>query len=135
MHYKTINKIALKAFPQYNNTPQFSIYNVPRAKRKVLVAIANTTDLVDKIESIMAVVKCDKPKFYANEVDLCGGSIGGLSRNGVVKATGTTKEVMVCVGDDLYRKCEIKEWELALPKEDLQAIVSATLEYLYNLTV
>ena len=42
---------------------------------------------------------------------------------------------MVCVGDDLYRKCEIKEWELALPKEDLQAIVSATLEYLYNLTV
>jgi hypothetical protein len=42
---------------------------------------------------------------------------------------------MVCIDDNLYRKCEIKEWELALPKEDLQAIVSATLEYLYNLTV
>ena len=99
------------------------------------MAIGATTDFVDKVESIMAVVKCDKPKFYATDVDLCGGTIGGLSRNGVIKATGTTKEVMVCVGDDLYRKCEIKEWELALPKEDLQAIVSATLEYLYNLTV
>ena len=134
MYYKTMNEIALKAFPQYN-VPNFSIYNLPKAKRKVIMAIGDTTDLLGKIESIMAVVKCDKPKFYANEVDLCGGSIGGLSRNGVVKATGTTKEVMVCVGDDLYRKCEIKEWELALPKEDIQAIVSATLEYLYNLTV
>jgi hypothetical protein len=42
---------------------------------------------------------------------------------------------MVCIDDNLYRKCEIKEWELALPKEDIQAIVNATLEYLYNLTV
>jgi hypothetical protein len=29
----------------------------------------------------------------------------------------------------------MKEWELDLPKEDIQAIVNATLEYLYNLTV
>ena len=134
MHYKTMNKIALKAFPQYDK-PNFSLYNLPKAKRKVIMAIGATTDFVDKIESIMAVVKCDKPKFYATAVNLCGGVIGGLSRNGVIKATGTTKEVMVCIDDNLYRKCEIKEWELALPKEDLQAIVSATLEYLYNLTV
>jgi hypothetical protein len=134
MYYKTMNKIALKAFPQYNK-PDFSIYDLPSAQQQVVRAIGDTTDLLGKIESIMAVMKCDKPKFYANEVDLCGGSIGGLSRNGVVKATGTVKEIMVCIDDNLYRKCEIKEWELALPKEDLQAIVSATLEYLYNLTV
>ena len=134
MHYKTMNKIALKAFPQYDQ-PNFSIYNLPKATRKVIMAIGATTDFVDKVESIMAVVKCDKPKFYATDVNLCGGVIGGLSRNGVIKATGTTKEVMVCIDDNLFRKCEIKEWELALPKEDLQAIVSATLEYLYNLTV
>ncbi len=134
MYYKTMNKIAFKAFPQYDKS-QFSVYCLPKAQQQVIFAIGNTTDFVGKIDSIMAVVKCDKPKFYATDVDLCGGTINGLSRNGIIKPTGTTKEVMMRVGDNLYRKCEIKEWELALPREDLKAIVDATLEYLYNLTV
>ena len=60
----------------------------------------------------------DKP-FYASDLfgtsDSLGGIINGLSIHGIIKPTGNVREGMVPMGGDMYRRCEIKEWQLVFP--------------------
>ena len=59
----------------------------------------------------------NKPFFSADLFGACpelGGWVNGLSIWGIIKETGNVREVMVQIDGDLYRKCEIKEWEPAL---------------------
>lgn len=51
--------------------------------------------------------------FYASDVGLSGGAMAGLSRHGLIKPTGRTKETWYQVDDETMKKGEIKEWMLA----------------------
>ena len=50
--------------------------------------------------------------------------MNGLSVWGIIKETGNVREVMVEIGNDLYRKCYTKEWKLAIPADLLSQFVN-----------
>ena len=69
----------------------------------------------------------NKPFFGADLFGACpelGGWVNGLSIWGIIKETGNVREVMVQIDGDLYRKCPIKEWELAIPADLLSLFVN-----------
>lgn len=96
---------------------------------KVATYVASNTDstsfpIISKMAILRTLIENGNKSFYASDLfgasASLGGVINGLSVNAIIKATGSVREAMVPMGGDVYRKCEVKEWQLAFPVEDLQ---------------
>lgn len=48
--------------------------------------------------------------FYASDFGLNGGEINGLVVNGLIRPTGQTKNVMIPIDWNIYKKVSAKEW-------------------------
>lgn len=65
-----------------------------------------------EIEAIIKLVNVTEP-FYASDYDIAGGTIGALDNiYGFVKETGNTREYLINVYDDMYKKVTVKEWQV-----------------------
>lgn len=65
-----------------------------------------------EIEAIIKLVNVTEP-FYASDYDIAGGTIGALDKiYGFVRKTGNTKEYLINLYDDMYKKVTIKEWQV-----------------------
>lgn len=74
-----------------------------------------------EIEAIIKLVNVTEP-FYASDYDIAGGTIGTLDNvYGFVKETGNTKEYLINVYDDMYKKVTVKEWQV-VPSERMRVL-------------
>lgn len=65
-----------------------------------------------EIEAIIKLVNVTEP-FYASDYDIAGGTISALDNiYGFVKETGNTKEYLINLYDDMYKKVTVKEWQV-----------------------
>ena len=55
--------------------------------------------------------------FYAVELGLDGGTITAMSHRKWIRKTGNTKECMVNLYDDVYKKVYIYEWEFVVSND------------------
>ena len=55
--------------------------------------------------------------FYATELGLDGGTIAAMAHHNYIRRTGNTKEYMVNLYDDVYKKVSVYEWELVISKD------------------
>ena len=77
----------------------------------------NRSDLpMSLVLALRKIITHYNPKFYAAELNLAGGTLSGLRAAGLIKPTGEVKYEFIKVDDydELYRKVEINEWELAI---------------------
>lgn len=93
------------------NTPEYSVFGY-------LANIQGLHGAMTRLRLLKALAENgNKPFFGADLFGACpelGGWVNGLSIWGIIKETGNVREIMVQIDGDLYRKCPIKEWELAL---------------------
>ena len=61
------------------------------------------------IEKVKNFVNPNAP-FYASDYGFSGSDMQSLSYTGIIRPTGNTREVMVEIGDNLYKKVTAKEW-------------------------
>lgn len=100
----------------------------------ILLAFFNRDDIsINTLRTIRKILKCYAVAFYAAELDIKGGTLSGLRSAGIIKPTGNVKYEIVLVDEyeQLYRKVEILEWELAVPRnllEDYYRNFLSTLE-------
>ena len=65
-----------------------------------------------EIEAIIKLVNVTEP-FYASDYNIAGGTISALDNiYGFVKETGNTKEYLINLYDDMYKKVTVKEWQV-----------------------
>lgn len=68
----------------------------------------------------------DKP-FYASDLfgssDSLGGWMNGLDLAGIITHTGNTRTTMVEISENIFRKCEVKEWKLKDSADLLRDII------------
>ena len=55
--------------------------------------------------------------FYAADLELNGGTIAAMACYNYIRRTGNTKEYMVNLYDDVYKKVSVYEWELVISKD------------------
>ena len=55
--------------------------------------------------------------FYASELGLDGGTIGAMACHNFIRRTGNTKDYMVNLYDDVYKKVSVYEWTLVASKD------------------
>lgn len=66
----------------------------------------------NEIEAIIKLVNVTEP-FYASDYDIAGGTISALDNiYGFVRETGNTKEYLINLYDDMYKKVTVKEWQV-----------------------
>ncbi len=66
----------------------------------------------NEIEAIIKLINVTEP-FYASDYDIAGGTIGALDNvYGFVRETGNTKEYLINLYDDMYKKVTVKEWQV-----------------------
>lgn len=71
----------------------------------------------ETFEAYKEILCSGKRTFYADDFDLCGGTINALQRYGLIQSTGRTKDVFIPVDDELYRKVKVLEWECTILSE------------------
>lgn len=65
-----------------------------------------------QIEAIIKLTNVTEP-FYASDYDIAGGTIGALDNvYGFVRETGNTKEYLINLYGDMYKKVTVKEWQV-----------------------
>ena len=64
----------------------------------------------NEIEAIIKLANVTEP-FYASDYDIAGGTIGALD-NVFVRETGNTKEYLINLYGDMYKKVTVKEWQV-----------------------
>lgn len=67
----------------------------------------NITD--NTIKALTTIINYGKP-FYADEVELNGGTIAALDKYDFIEETGETKTIIVDLYDNYCKKVEIKQW-------------------------
>lgn len=109
------------------NSPEYCVFGY-------LANIQGLHGAVTRLRLLKTLVENgNKPFFGADLFGACpelGGWVNGLSIWGIIKETGNVREVMVQIDGDLYRKCEIKEWEPAFDVHDLRTLLDAVKAYL-----
>lgn len=55
--------------------------------------------------------------FYAADLGLNGGTIAAMAYYNYIRRTGNTKEYMVNLYDDVYKKVSVHEWKLVVSKD------------------
>ena len=86
-----------------------------------LFAVATRIQLLNTL-----IANGDKP-FYASDLfgssDSLGGWMNGLDLAGIIISTGNTRTSMVEVKENVFRKCEVKEWKLRDSADFLRDII------------
>lgn len=62
------------------------------------------------------VLNYGKP-FYAADLGLNGGTIAAMACYNYIRRTGNTKDYMVHLYDDVYKKVSVYEWTLVVSKD------------------
>ena len=127
---KVISALALPSMSQFDHlfdafrTPQYNVFGYLSNSKG---DIYNIVGILTRLQLLKTLVANGNAPFYGSDLfgSSCalGGWMNGLSVWGIIKETGNVREVMVQIDDDLYRKCPIKEWELAMPVELLSQFV------------
>ena len=127
---KVISALALPSMSQFDHlfdafrTPQYNVFGYLSNSKG---DIYNIVGILTRLQLLKTLVANGNAPFYGSDLfsSSCalGGWMNGLSVWGIIKETGNVREVMVQIDDDLYRKCPIKEWELAMPAELLSQFV------------
>lgn len=128
---KVFSALALPSMSQFDHlydafrTPQYDVFGYLSNSKG---DINNITGILTRLQLLKILVAHGEAPFYGSDLfgASCslGGWMNGLSVWGIIKETGNVREVMVEVGDDLYRKCRIKEWQLAIPADLLSLFVN-----------
>ena len=128
---KVFSALALPSMSQFDHlyeafrTPQYDVFSYLSNSKG---DIDNITGIVTRLQLLKILVAHGEAPFYGSDLfgASCslGGWMNGLGVWGIIKETGNVREVMVEVGDDLYRKCYIKEWKLAIPADLLSLFVN-----------
>ena len=66
---------------------------------------------MNQLKNYATILKSGKETFWASDFGFRGGDIGGLSYD-FIEPTGNTKEVLIPIGGDCYKKVEAQEWRL-----------------------
>lgn len=77
----------------------------------------NRSDLpMSLVFALRKIITHYNPKFYAAELSIASGTLSGLRSAGLIRPTGEKKYEFVKIDDydEIYRKVEINEWELAV---------------------
>ena len=127
---KVISALALPSMSQFDHlydafrTPQYDVFGYLSNSKG---DIYNVAGILTRLQLLKTLVAHGEAPFYGSDLfgSCCalGGWMNGLSVWGIIKETGNVREVMVEVGDDLYRKCYTKEWQLAIPADLLSLFV------------
>lgn len=128
---KVFSALALPSMSQFDHlyeafrTPQYDVFGYLSNSKS---DINNITGILTRLQLLKILVANGEAPFYGSDLfgASCslGGWMNGLSIWGIIKETGNVREVMVQIDDDLYRKCPIKEWELAIPADLLSLFVN-----------
>lgn len=128
---KVFSALALPSMSQFDHlyeafrTPQYDVFGYLSNSKG---DINNITGILTRLQLLKILVANGEAPFYGSDLfgASCslGGWMNGLSVWGIIKETGNVREVMVEIGDDLFRKCRIKEWELAIPADLLSLFVN-----------
>ena len=90
---------------------------------------------LNRMRLIREVIATNGKPFFASdlfgECPELGGWMNGLDLAWVIRATGKTREHFIPVGD-LYKRCEIKEWELAHSPGRLQQAYDEVKMYIVD---
>ena len=126
---KVISALALPSMSQFDHlfdayrTPQYNVFGYLSNSKG---DIYNIVGILTRLQLLKTLVAHGNVPFYGSDLfgSSCalGGWMNGLSVWGIIKETGNVREVMVQIDDDLYRKCPIKEWELAFDVALLQTL-------------
>ena len=128
---KVFSALALPSMSQFDHlyeafrTPQYDVFGYLSNSKG---DINNITGILIRLQLLKILVANGEAPFYGSDLfgASCslGGWMNGLSVWGIIKETGNVREVMVEIDDDLFRKCRIKEWELAIPADLLSLFVN-----------
>jgi len=128
---KVFSALALPSMSQFDHlydafrTPQYDVFGYLSNSKG---DINNITGILTRLQLLKILVANGEAPFYGSDLfgASCslGGWMNGLSVWGIIKETGNVREVMVEIDDDLFRKCRIKEWELAIPADLLSLFVN-----------
>ena len=66
---------------------------------------------INQLRNYATILKSGKETFWASDFGFSGGDINGLSYD-FIEPTGNTREELVAVGGELFKKVQIKEWRL-----------------------
>ena len=64
----------------------------------------------DTINGYAKILTMNGKPFWADDLGLSGGVISGLAAIEVIRPTGKTRDVMIDIGDGLYKKVQAKQW-------------------------
>jgi len=127
---KVFSALALPSMSQFDHlydafrTPQYDVFGYLSNSKG---DINNITGILTRLQLLKILVANGEAPFYGSDLfgASCslGGWMNGLSVWGIIKETGNVREVMVQIDGDLYRKCPIKEWKLAIPADLLSQFV------------
>ena len=127
---KVISALSLPSMSQFDHlfdafrTPQYNVFGYLSNSKG---DIYNIVGILTRLQLLKTLVAHGNAPFYGADLfgSSCalGGWMNGLSVWGIIKETGNVREVMVQIDGDLYRKCPIKEWELAMPADLLSQFV------------
>ena len=128
---KVFSALALPSMSQFDHlyeafrTPQYDVFGYLSNSKG---DINNITGILTRLQLLKILVANGEVPFYGSDLfgASCslGGWMNGLSVWGIIRETGNVREVMVEIGDSLFRKCYIKEWELAIPADLLSLFVN-----------
>ena len=128
---KVFSALALPSMSQFDHlyeafrTPQYDVFGYLSNSKG---DINNISGILTRLQLLKILVANGEAPFYGSDLfgASCslGGWMNGLSVWGIIKETGNVREVMVEIDDDLFRKCRIKEWELAIPADLLSLFVN-----------
>lgn len=122
---KTISALSLSSMSQFKHlyesyhTPQYNVFSYLAGGKGDIYNI--TGGALTRLQLLKILVANGEAPFYGADLfgASCslGGWMNGLSVSGIIKETGNEREIMVEMGGDLYRKCSVKEWKLAIPAD------------------
>ena len=128
---KVISALALPSMSQFDSlyeayrTPQYDVFGYLSNSKGDIYNIAG---ILTRLQILKTLVAHGEAPFYGSDLFgyscSLGGWMNGLSVWGIIKETGNVREVMVEIGNDLYRKCYTKEWQLAIPADLLCQFVN-----------
>ena len=126
---KVISALSLPSMAQFDHlfdayrTPQYNVFGYLSNSKG---DIYNIVGILTRLQLLKTLVAHGNVPFYGSDLfgSSCalGGWMNGLSVWGIIKETGNVREIMVQIDGDLYRKCPIKEWELAFDVALLQTL-------------
>lgn len=95
------------------DTPEYNVFSyLANSKGECY----NVFAILVRLQLLRALAENGNKPFFAadlfGESESLGGWVNGLGMWNIIKPTGNTREIMIEVDDNLFRKCTVKEWTL-----------------------